>query len=52
MKDKEFAICMTFLWSIVMANAMHSRVLGICMGILFGMAFGLFGTDKGGKDEK
>ena len=52
MKKKEFAICMTVLWSIVMANAMHSRASGICMGIIFGMAFGLFDTDKGGKNEK
>ena len=52
MKDKEFAISMTVLWSIVMANAMHSWTLGICTGILFGMVFGLFGTEKGGKNEK
>ena len=52
MKDKEFAISMAVLWSIAMANAMHSWTSGICMGILFGMAFGLFGTDKGGKNEK
>ncbi len=52
MRNKGFAVCMTVLWSIVMANAMHSWALGICMGILFGMAFGLFDADKGGKDEK
>ena len=52
MKDKGFAVCMAVLWSIVMANAFHSWSSGICMGILFGMAFGLFDTDKGGKNEK
>ena len=52
MKNKGFAVCMTVMWSIMMANAMHSWTSGIFMGILFGMAFGLFGTDKGGKNEK
>ena len=52
MKDKGFAVCMAVLWSIVMANAFHRWSSGICMGILFGMAFGLFDTDKGGKNEK
>lgn len=52
MKDKGFAVCMAVLWSIVMANVFHSWSSGIFMGILFGMAFGLFETDKGGKNEK
>ena len=51
MKDKGFAVCMAVLWSIVMANAFHSWSSGICMGILFGMAFGLFDTDKDIKKE-
>ncbi len=42
---------MTLLWSIVMASAMHSRPLGICMGILIGMNFGLFDMKKGDKNE-
>ena len=52
MKIKGFAVSMTMLWSIVMASAMHSWFAGICMGIIIGMNFGLFDTDKGGKDEK
>ena len=49
MNNKGFAVSVTILWSIVMASAMHSWPAGICMGIIIGMAFGLFNTDEGGK---
>ena len=46
LKKKVFPISMTVLWCVVFVNALHSRVLGICLGIMMGMAFGLFDTDK------
>ena len=52
MANTGFAVSMTVLWSVVLAAALHSQLPGICLGIMFGMAFGLFCIDKGGKDEK
>ena len=46
MKDKAFPISMTFLWGVVFGSAMHSLTLGICMGLMMGIAFGLFDSDK------
>ena len=37
-----FAVSMAVLWGIVFANALHDVTTGICMGLLMGMAFGLF----------
>ena len=45
-QNKMFPISMTVLWSIVFASAMHSWVLGICMGLMMGMAFGLLDTGQ------
>ena len=43
---------MALLWGIVFSQAMHSVSLGICMGLLMGIAFGLFDSDRAGnKDE-
>ena len=52
MKDKIFPLSMAFLWGIVFTQAMHSVVLGICMGFLMGIAFGLFGPDRGGDEDE
>lgn len=40
---------MALLWSIVYTNALGSTTLGICLGLLMGMVFGLFesGNDTG-----
>ncbi|MBR2122180.1 MAG: hypothetical protein IJ930_04515 [Lachnospiraceae bacterium] len=46
MKHKAFPISMTFLWGVVFGSAMHSLTLGICMGLMMGIAFGLFDSDK------
>jgi len=43
---------LTVLWGIVFTQSMHSLVLGICMGLLMGIAFGLFDSDKGGKEDE
>ncbi|MBQ6361516.1 MAG: hypothetical protein IJJ25_10300 [Lachnospiraceae bacterium] len=50
MKEKVFPISMAVLWGIVFTTAMHSMTLGICMGLMMGIAFGLFDSDK--KDEQ
>ena len=52
MKEKAFPVSMVLLWGIVFSQAMHSITLGICMGLLTGIAFGLFDSDKGGKDDE
>ncbi len=41
-----FPISMTVLWGIVFTTAMHSLTLGICMGLMMGVVFGLFDSDK------
>ena len=52
MKGKVFPVSMALLWGIVFSQAMHSMTLGICMGLLMGIAFGLFDSGCGGnKDE-
>ena len=40
------------IWGMVFSQAMHSITLGICMGLLMGITFGLFDSGKGGKKEK
>ncbi len=52
MKEKVFPVSMAFLWGIVFTQSMHSIVLGICMGLLMGIAFGLFDADRGGDDDE
>ena len=44
---KLFAVSMAVLWSITYSYAMHSIPLGICMGIIIGIAFSV-----GSEDEK
>ena len=51
MKNRRvFAFSLAVLWGIVFANALSDVTIGICMGLLMGMAFGLFNdaeNDKG-----
>ncbi len=51
MKDKVFPISMTILWSIVFGTSMHNWTIGICLGLLMGMVFGLF-NETTGKDKE
>ena len=50
--NKVFPVSMAVLWSIVFANAMHSWVLGICIGVLMGLVFGMFDSEEGKDDER
>ena len=52
MKKKVFPASMALLWGIVFVQAMHSLSLGICMGLLVGIAFGLFDSRKGVKEDE
>ncbi|MBR2562934.1 MAG: hypothetical protein IKE31_12435 [Eubacterium sp.] len=52
MKKKAFSVSMACLWGIVFAQSLHSTVLGICMGLLMGIAFGLFDSGRGGKEDE
>ena len=52
MKEKAFPVSMVFLWGMVVTQAMHSVTLGICMGLLMGIAFGLFDSDKEGNGDE
>ena len=46
MKNKAFQISMTVLWGMVFGSAMHSLTMVICMGLMMGIAFDLFYSDK------
>ena len=52
MKEKVFPVSMAVLWGIVFVQAMHSLTLGICMGLLMGIAFGLFDSGRGGNEDE
>ena len=52
MKRKVFPVSMVLLWSTVFSQAMHSLSLGICIGLLMGVAFGLFDSDRGGNEDE
>ena len=52
MKRKVFPASMTLLWGMVFSQAMHSITLGICMGLLMGIAFGLLDSDRGGNEDE
>ena len=54
MKKKVFPLSMAVLCGNVFASSMHSLTLGICMGLMMGIAFGLFDSDKkdGQEQEK
>ncbi len=46
MKEKVFPASMAVLWGIVFTNSMHNLSLGICMGLMIGISFGLFDSEK------
>ena len=46
MKQKIFPVSMAVLWGIVFTSSMHNLTIGICLGIMMGIAFGLFESDK------
>ena len=50
MKKKAFPISMAVLWGMTFGAALHSWTLGICMGVMMGIAFGLFDSEK--KDDR
>ncbi len=52
MKNNAFPVSMALLWGIVFWQAMHSLTLGVCMGVLMGLAFGLFDSNRGGNDDE
>lgn len=52
MKTKAFPISMVILWGIVFTQAMQSVTLGICMGLLMGIPFGLFDSGRGGNEDE
>ena len=52
MKGKVFPVSMAFLWGTVFTQAMHSMTLGVCMGLLMGIAFGLLDSGRRGKKDE
>ena len=52
MKGKAFPVSMALLWGMVFSQAMRSITLGICMGLLMGITFGLFDSGKGGREDE
>ena len=52
MKKKVFPVSMAVLWSLVFTISMHSWSLGICMGMMMGIVFGLFDSDNNDDHEK
>jgi len=53
MKNRRvFAFSMAVLWGIVFANALNDATVGICMGLLMGMALGLFDHSNDAEIDK
>ena len=52
MTRKVFPVSMAVLWGMVFSQAMQNMTLGICMGLLMGIAFGLFDSERGGKEDE
>ena len=51
MTKKVFLISMAVLWGIVFGSATHSLTMVICMGLMMGIAFDLFDSDKKDNQE-
>ena len=49
--SKKYAVLIRILGA-VFAQAMHSVTLGICMGLLMGITFGLFDSDQEGNEDE
>ena len=48
-----YTLVMVLLWSVVFGVAMHSLVMGVCLGVAMGAVFGLYGSeDKEKKKQK
>ena len=52
MKKKVFPISMAVLWGMAFGTALHSWTLGICMGLMMGIAFGLFDSENNDRDQE
>ena len=52
MKKKVFPVSMAVLWGCAFAESMHSWTLGICMGMMMGIVFGLFDSDNNNDHEQ
>ena len=53
MKEKKYyALSMAVLWALVFGSAVHDWTLGICLGILMGISYGLFGSEDDHKEKK
>jgi hypothetical protein len=52
MKHRAITIAMTVLWCAVLVTAMHDWTLGLCMGLLLGVGFGLFDAGDDTKKEE
>ena len=50
MKKRIYPISMAVLWGMVFGTALQSRTMGVCMGLMMGMAFGLF--DSGPREDR
>lgn len=46
MKSKLFPLSMTMLWGVTFSSALHNWAIGMCLGIVMGGAFGLFGEER------
>ena len=46
-----FAVSMAVLWGVSFGSALHDWTLGICLGLMMGIAFGLFDSGEDEKDE-
>ena len=51
-KKRMTAISITILWCLVFGSALHDWALGISLGFLIGISYGLFGTENEVKEEK
>ena len=47
-----YTLVMVLLWSIVFGVAMHSLVMGVCLGVAMGSVFGLYDWNKEKKEQK
>jgi hypothetical protein len=45
-RNRIFAIAITVMWIITFGIAMDNWTIGICIGITFGMSFGLLDSSK------
>ena len=47
-----YTLVMVLLWSVVFGVAMHSLVMGVCLGVAMGSVFGLYDWNKEKKEQK